>query len=69
MSSSPTSGMIRAGREPDAGTIADARGRAAFVRTDVTKADEAQRLVDETVEQFGRAARDPDGRRQRRATR
>jgi len=43
----------REGGSPTQGVIADSGGRAAFVRTDVTKADEVQRLVDETVEQFG----------------
>jgi glucose 1-dehydrogenase len=43
----------REGGDPTQDVIADGGGRAAFVRTDVTKADQAQRLVDHTVERFG----------------
>ena len=46
-------GDPREGGSPTQEVIADAGGRAAFVRTDVTEADQARRLVDETLEQFG----------------
>jgi NAD(P)-dependent dehydrogenase (short-subunit alcohol dehydrogenase family) len=43
----------REGGEPTQEVINGGGGRAAFVRTDVTEADQARRLVDETLEQFG----------------
>jgi glucose 1-dehydrogenase len=43
----------REGGDPTQDLIADSGGRAAFIRTDVTKADQAQRLVDQAVERFG----------------
>jgi NAD(P)-dependent dehydrogenase (short-subunit alcohol dehydrogenase family) len=43
----------REGGDPTHILIAERGGQAAFVRTDVSKADQAQRLVAETIEQFG----------------
>ena len=43
----------REGGEPTQEAINGAGGRAAFVRTDVTEPDQAQRLVDETLDRFG----------------
>jgi glucose 1-dehydrogenase len=43
----------REGGDSTQDVIADGGGRAAFVRTDVTKADQAQRLVDQTLQRFG----------------
>jgi NAD(P)-dependent dehydrogenase (short-subunit alcohol dehydrogenase family) len=43
----------REGGDPTQDLIAERGGKAAFVRTDVSKADQAQGLVAETVERFG----------------
>jgi NAD(P)-dependent dehydrogenase (short-subunit alcohol dehydrogenase family) len=43
----------REGGEPTQDVINGAGGRAAFIRTDVTEADQARRLVGETLDGFG----------------
>jgi NAD(P)-dependent dehydrogenase (short-subunit alcohol dehydrogenase family) len=43
----------REGGDPTQNLIAERGGEAMFVRTDVSKADQAQRLVAETIERFG----------------